>query len=117
MNLPGASSGTSQGFDLNCEPSFVDGPTSELQLRGENFVGMMITKASDVEAKDSEDDPFELAPIIEAVMKENKRKKRPYQVVVYSVPNLDMEAKSTKLQKNLVTEAEVTSLKGSPKAP
>ena len=63
------------------------------------------------------DDPFELAPIIEIVMTEEKRKKRLYQEVVYVEPKEGLEQKSNRPRKCPNFEAEETSLEGSPKSP
>lgn len=64
-----------------------------------------------------EDDPFELDPIIEAVMKQQKMRKRTIQEVEYVEQVECMEPQSSRPRKLVFYEAEETSLKGSPKSP
>ncbi|KAM0991237.1 hypothetical protein ACFX2C_009647 [Malus domestica] len=56
------------------------------------------------------DDPFDLAPIIEAVMNEHKRKKRVHQEVKYSESDLCVEPVDTKPRMSFAIEAKETSL-------
>ncbi|KAM2981396.1 hypothetical protein FF2_012702 [Malus domestica] len=75
--MPSVSSETGQSFDLNSEPTVVEGLGSGVAARGEEFEESIREVELGGEAKGMEDDPFELAPIIEAVTKENKGKKKP----------------------------------------
>ena len=72
----------------------------------------------DVEGdKAIDDDPFELAPIIEAVMNDHKGKKRSYQDVEYTLPIQCVEPKRNRPRKSLFLEAEETSHERFPKSP
>lgn len=63
-----------------------------------------------------DNDPFELAPIIEVVINEHKGKKQSYQEVEYTEPSQCVEPKYIRSRKSLFSEVEKTSCKGSPKS-
>ncbi|KAM1264134.1 hypothetical protein ACFX15_033533 [Malus domestica] len=108
---------TEQGFDLNALPIVAEGDEcgqSDRELIATDQGG---GDASSKEDQVMGDDPFDLAPIIEAVMNEHKRKKRGHQEVEYSGSDLCVEPVHTKPRMCDVIEAEETSRKGSPKFP
>lgn len=73
---PKVSSETGQGFDLNAEP---DSGEIDAASKGNDRIEHLESLISEGEIVEKgqamDDDPFELAPIIEAVMKERKGKK------------------------------------------
>ncbi|KAM2534613.1 hypothetical protein TB1_020309 [Malus domestica] len=75
-NLPGVSYETGQSFDLNSEPINIDGTGDGIIDSGEEAGRLESADGTDVNGMGMEDDPFQLAPIIEAVMKEQKGRKR-----------------------------------------
>ncbi|KAM2881018.1 hypothetical protein COP2_014146 [Malus domestica] len=117
MPVPEAIPVNEQGFDLNIEPDIVGvgafaategGLTTEDTTNGEEYAGIM---------KHTEDDPFDLEEIIEAVTKESKNRKRSFRDTESTTPVLCLEPRSTKQRRCLFAEAEETSLKGSSNAP
>lgn len=103
-----------QGFDLNFEPNAPDGMECSKTDMGEQVEEQGNGDGDGNTAKDWDDDPFELVPIIEAGMIEQNRKKRNFQELVQTDCNLSVEPKQTKARKTLVLEAEETSQMGSP---
>ncbi|KAM1939414.1 hypothetical protein ACFX13_027261 [Malus domestica] len=116
-NVPSLSSDRGQSFDLNSEPLVVKDYDAEENNIEVSFEGQKREVTNTVDARDLEDDPFELVPIIEAVMNESKRKKRPFQEVEHISVEKGAEPKRSKIRKSLAAEAEGTSRKGSPTAP
>ncbi|KAM1078396.1 hypothetical protein ACFX19_026072 [Malus domestica] len=76
LTVPSLSSELGQSFDLNSEPIGVEDHEADGNNYEEGFEGQTREVINFLEAKDIEGDPFELAPIIEAVMNESKRKKK-----------------------------------------
>ncbi|KAM1292011.1 hypothetical protein EV2_019582 [Malus domestica] len=117
LNVPSLSSDRGQSFDLNSEPIGVEDYDAEENNIEVSSEGQKREVINTPEAKDLEDDPFELVPIIEAVMNESRRKKRPFQEVEYITVEKGVEPKSSKMRKSFAAEAEGTSRKGSPTIP
>lgn len=76
MNVPGLSSDIGQSFDLNSEPTGIEDYTFGGFNKEESSDGPTRDEVIALEDKAMEDDPFELAPIIEAVMNDKKKKKK-----------------------------------------
>ncbi|KAM1385219.1 hypothetical protein PS2_031367 [Malus domestica] len=117
MPVPEAFLVNEQGFDLNIEPDTVGvgafvvtewGLTTDDTTNGEQSAG---------NRKHTEDDPFDLEEIIEAVTKESKSRKRAFRDIESTTPVLCLEPRNTKQRRSLFAEAEETSLKGSSNAP
>ncbi|KAM1007206.1 hypothetical protein ACFX2A_003889 [Malus domestica] len=108
------SAGISQSFDLNSLPITVDSSASGIMGRGEKEGGQILKNGMVVGGRATDDDPFELAPIIEAVMNENKGRKRGAQEVECSEPGGN-EPKANRPRKCLFREVGETTLEGSPK--
>ncbi|KAM1376754.1 hypothetical protein PS1_038739 [Malus domestica] len=117
-NLADVSNGTGQSFDLNSEPINIDGNGEGIIDSGEEFGRLMSADGNDVHGTSMENDPFQLAPIIEAVMKEQKGRKRNIQEMALSSTLPPEEPTVSRRRKDVnVNEAEETSRKGSPKDP
>ncbi|KAM0971575.1 hypothetical protein ACFX13_019757 [Malus domestica] len=100
-------------FDLNLVPGVGEDGDNVNARRGEASDGRGCGSGCDL-AKD--DDPFELKAIIEAVMNENKGKKRSAREVEYDEVNPCVEPKRSKLSRKTYVEAEETSREGSPRS-
>lgn len=64
-----------------------------------------------------DDDPFELAPIIEVVTKGNKGKNQQFQEVEYATPGECGEPKCIRPRMIVFSKAEETNREGFPKSP
>ncbi|KAM1736074.1 hypothetical protein ACFX12_014472 [Malus domestica] len=110
--------GTGQSFDLNSEPINIDGNGEGSIDSGEEYGRLMSADGNDVHGTSMVDDPFQLAPIIEAVMMEQKGRKRNIQEMTLSSTLPPEEPIVSRRRKIInVNEAEETSHKGSPKDP
>ncbi|KAM1745806.1 hypothetical protein ACFX11_012503 [Malus domestica] len=110
LNMVSGLSGTEQGFDLNVLPFVVEGKECGQTDRELEVTDQVGGDASSKEDQVMGDDPFDLAPIIEAVMNEHKRKKRVHHEVEYSESELCVEPVHTKPRRSFAIEAEETSL-------
>ncbi|KAM1056803.1 hypothetical protein ACFX13_030918 [Malus domestica] len=117
LTVASLSSDQGQSFDLNSEPLVVEDNDDEEINTEVSFEGQKREATNTAETRELEDDPFELVPIIEAVMNESKRKKRTFKDVEHISVEKGVELKRSKIRKSLVAEAEGTSRKGSPTAP
>ncbi|KAM1777717.1 hypothetical protein ACFX11_044340 [Malus domestica] len=107
LNTASGLSGADQGIDLNALPIAAEGDECEQSHRETDQV---CGNASSKEDQGIGDDPFDLEPIIEAVMKEHKRKKRAHQEVEITELDLCEEPVHTKPRRSAAIEAEETSL-------
>ncbi|KAM1121104.1 hypothetical protein ACFX19_002872 [Malus domestica] len=89
MTVPGVSSANGQDFDLNIEPDTARVEALVVTEGGEALVDTTIGEVSAENEKRIDDDPFELEPIIEAVMKENNSRKRSFHDVESTVPGIE----------------------------
>ncbi|KAM1040975.1 hypothetical protein TB1_029547 [Malus domestica] len=117
LDAPSWSSERGQSFDLNSEPLPVEEEHTTVNNTEVSLEEQKREVTYTVEVREMEDDPFELVPIIEAVMKDSKRKKRTLQEVEYNTVEKGAEPKRSKIRTCLDTEAEGTSRKGSPTTP
>ncbi|KAM2309478.1 hypothetical protein COP1_031455 [Malus domestica] len=117
-NLADVTNETGQSFDLNSELLNIDGNGEGIVDSGEEFRRLLSANGNDVHGTSIEDDPFQLALIIEAVMKEQKGRKRNIQEMELS-STLPPEGPTVRRRRKdvNVNEAEETSRKGSPKDP
>ncbi|KAM2567063.1 hypothetical protein TB1_009489 [Malus domestica] len=105
------------GIDLNVELQIADTTEGDVvNGRGrQNQQGSENDVTKDMETM--EDDPFELTPIIEAVMRETKGKKRQFQDVEHEDTGEVWVQKMSKQRLILLSDAEETSREGSPRNP
>ncbi|KAM1717261.1 hypothetical protein COP2_025396 [Malus domestica] len=100
---------TDQGFDLNALPIVGEGEECGLPDRDLIATDQGGGTASSKEYQVMGNDPFDLAPIIEAVMNKNKRKKQGHQEVEYLGSDICVGPIHTKQMRCEATEAEETS--------
>ncbi|KAM1228337.1 hypothetical protein ACFX2J_007446 [Malus domestica] len=108
MTLNGGST-----FDLNLMPGVGEDGDSVSVSRRKTSEDRGCVSGCDLV---TDDDPFELEAIIEAVMNENKGKKRSVREVEYDEVNPCVEPKRSKLSRESYVEAKETSREGSPKS-
>ncbi|KAM2065050.1 hypothetical protein EV1_027856 [Malus domestica] len=117
MPVPEAFLVNEQGFDLNVEPDTFGAGACAVTEGGLRTDDTTNGEQSAGNGKHTEDDPFDLEEIIEAVTKESKSRKISFRDIESTTPVLCLEPKSTKQRRSLFAEAEETSLKGSSNAP
>ncbi|KAM2219901.1 hypothetical protein ACFX1S_019167 [Malus domestica] len=111
------SKGMGIGIDLNVELQNAD-TTDGHAVNGRGRLNQQGTEKDETMDKGTiENDPFELNPIIEAVMREAKRKKRQSPEVEHEETGELWAPKRRKQRLIVLSEAEETSREGSPRNP
>ena len=100
-------------IDLNVEAKVEEGGLEVTAKPG----GNMGDEERYGERENRADDPFDLIPIIEAVMKTKKGRKMTSNEIEYVEPVENYEPQRNRPRKAILAEEEETSLEGSPRSP